>query len=198
MKRITPLIFAVLFAFFVQAHAQFDISIAKRAAIRELLALTGAANKAEDIVRIMTGRLEASRDETIQKILDKRNDLTESERKSLEEMFSGERDAATKRFQDKLIEKINFFETVGELSVAAYDKYYTLEELRDLIRFYKTPTGQKSLRLITPIFAETMKKIEESLLPKINAVMKALQEEDTTEIEQKINAKKPKPDKMSS
>lgn len=198
MKRITLLCLAFLFAFCAQANAQIDISAEKRAAIRELTALIDAEDKAEDVVRIMTSQLEATRDETIKTILDRRSDLTERERTSLEEMFSVERAEATRRFQDKLMRKIDFAETVQQMSAAVYDKYYTLEELKDLINFYKTPTGQKSLRLMTPIFNETMKQMQEKLIPKIPKIMKELQEEDKAEIEQKINAKKPKPDRMSS
>jgi len=94
--------------------------------------------------------------------------------------------------------KINFAETVSEMSAAVYDKYYTLEEIRDLINFYETPTGQKSLKLMTPIFAETMKQMQEKLIPKIPVVIRELQEEDKAEIERRINARKPKPDRMSS
>lgn len=198
IKRFTLLCLALLFAFSAQGFAQNEISPAKRAAIRELMALINAENKAEDVVRIMTSQLETTRDETIQKILDSRSDLTETDRKSLEEMFSGERAEATRNFQDKLMRKINFTELVGEMSAAVYDKYYTLEEIRDLINFYKTPTGQKSLRLMTPIFNETMKQMQEKLIPKIPVVIRELQEEDKAEIERKINAKKPKPDRMSS
>lgn len=198
MKRITLLCLALLFAFSVQASAQTEISNEKRAAIRELMTLINAENKAEDVVRIMTSQLEATRDETIKTILDARSDLTVKERAALEQMFTVERAEATRRFQDKLMLKINFAETVLKMSAAVYDKYYTLEELKDLINFYKTPTGQKSLRLMTPIFAETMQQMQENLLPKIPTVMKELQEEDKAEIERKINAKKPKPDRMSS
>ena len=198
LRRITLLVLALLFAVSAQASARNDISPEKRAAIRELLALINAEKKAEEVVRMMTVQLEATRDEIIKSILDGRSDLTERERASLEEMFLSERADATKQFQDKLMRKINFAETVSEMSAAVYDKYYTLEELRDLIAFYKTPTGQKSLRLMTPIFAETMKQMQEKLIPKIPVVIRELQEEDKAEIERRINARKPKPDRMSS
>ena len=197
LKRITLLMLALLFAVSAQASARNDISPEKRSAIRELMALINAEKKAEEVVRMMTVQLEATRDEIIKSILDERDDLTGKERASLEEMFSSERKDATKQFQDKLMRKINFAQLVTEMSAAVYDKYYTLEELRDLINFYKTPTGQKSLRLMTPIFAETMKQMQERLLPKIPVVIRELQEEDKAEIERRINARKPKPDRMS-
>jgi uncharacterized protein len=196
--RFTPLVLALLFAFFVSAAAQDTISTEKLAAINELMALIKVDDKAEDIVRIMTVQLQTTRAETVKTILDKRTDLTKAEKASLEDEFLKDEKESIRRFQDKLIERLNFSKTVNEISASVYDKYYTLEELKDLIAFYKTPTGQKSLRLMTPIFAETMRQMQERLLPKVPIIMQQLQDEDRKEREQKINARKPKPDRMSS
>ena len=190
--RFTFALFVFLFLFSVSSSAQIDALPEKQAAIRELMSLINAAGKAEDVVRMMTVQLEAAREETIRKALDDRSDLSPRERKALEEMFSVEQAEATRRFQDKLIQRLDFARTVTEMSAAVYDKYYTLEELRDLIAFYKTPTGQKSLKMTTPIFAETMRLMQERLIPKIPGVIKELQEEDKKEIEQKINQRKPR------
>ena len=196
--RFAPLVLALLFAFCVSSNAQEAISPAKLAAINELMALIKVDDKAEDIVRLMTVQLQATRAETVKTILDKRTDLTKAEKASLEDEFLKDEKESIRRFQDKLIARLNFSKTVNEISAGVYDKYYTLEELKDLIAFYKTPTGQKSLRLMTPIFAETMRQMQERLLPKVPIVMQELQDEDRKEIEQKINARKPKPDRMSS
>jgi uncharacterized protein len=43
-----------------------------------------------------------------------------------------------------------------DLAVPIYDKYFSLEEVRGLIRFYETPLGQKSVSVLPQLTAELM------------------------------------------
>jgi hypothetical protein len=80
---------------------------------------------------------------------------------------------------------------INEISSTLLDKYYTLEEVKDLTAFYKTPTGLKSLKMMAPMMTDTMLAMQEKVMPKMMIVMKEIMDEDKAEIEQKINAKKP-------
>ncbi len=113
-------------------------------------------------------------------------------------IIAGEKKYSFKRYQDKLMQKINFNEMVNEIASTLYDKYFTLEEIRDLNAFYKSPTGQKALKTMTPIAADTMQIMQEQLMPKLMIVFKEITDEDRAEIEQKINARNPKPKKNAN
>jgi uncharacterized protein len=43
-----------------------------------------------------------------------------------------------------------------DLAVPIYDKYFSLEEVKGLIRFYETPLGQKSVSVLPQLTAELM------------------------------------------
>jgi uncharacterized protein len=45
-----------------------------------------------------------------------------------------------------------------ELAVPIYDKYFSLEEVQGLIRFYETPLGQKSISVLPQLTAELMEE----------------------------------------
>lgn len=186
------------FALLASASAQTEASSEKQASIKELIYIINGDNKAEELVNIMTAQMQASQDATIKTILDERTDLTVNERKSIENSLINDKKNSLKRFQDRLMQKLNYNALINEVAYNVYDKYYTLEEIKDLNAFYKTPTGQKSLKVMTPIMSDTMQMIQERLLPKIPIIIKELQEEDRLEIEQKINARKPKPKKKAS
>ena len=189
---------ALLFVFSVESYAQTNVSAEKQAAVKELLTLVNANNKTEDIVTMMTAQMENTRKATIKTVLDERTDLTPNERTALEQTLINETGVRIKRIQERLIEKLDFFRMIDEVFISVYDKHYTLEEIRDLITFYKTPTGQKSLKVSPQLMNDAMVQITERMVPKIPEVMKELQDEERKEIEQQVNKKKPRPGNRES
>lgn len=51
-------------------------------------------------------------------------------------------------------------------------------ELRDLIRFYRTPTGKKLIDSTPKIFAESMRLSNEHLVPKLAPIIEKLLKEE--------------------
>jgi hypothetical protein len=101
----------------------------------------------------------------------------------------------SKRVSGKFMEKLNYKEMTNEISLTLYDKYYSFDEIKDLIVFYKSPTGQKTLKTMKPLLNESMSMTQERLLPKLPGIIREIQEEEKLEIDRRINAKKPRPGK---
>lgn len=198
LKNLILSILLAACAFVAQAEAQTTIAPEKQAAIKELIALINSENKATDLLTAITAQMETSRRETVKALLDDRKDLTAQERKSLEDSFLNDEKYSYKRFQERLTQKLDYDAMMNEVSAAIFDKYYSLEEIKDLTAFYRTPTGQKSLKIMPTVFAESMAAVQQKILPKLLEVIKELNEEDRREIEEKINAKKPRPKKPDS
>ncbi|HFK5569405.1 hypothetical protein BAX97_14405 [Elizabethkingia meningoseptica] len=62
-----------------------------------------------------------------------------------------------------------------ELLIPVYSKYYTEKELEDIIAFYKTPTGQKVIKVLPEMSKESMQigqewgmRLGEKIMKKIN------------------------------
>jgi hypothetical protein len=202
IKKLVLTFFMVSAAFIAQASAQTEtepqISPEKQAAIKELVSIVNADDKSADLMNLFMTQMDSMREATIKMILDERTDLTAAERKAIEDVLIADKKESTKRFQEKLVQKLNFTEMIKEISVIVYDKYFTLEEIKDLVAFYKTPTGQKALKTMTPLMADTMQLTAERLVPKIPGIMKEIENEQKQEIEQVVNAKKPRPKKPAS
>ena len=197
-RKISFTLFLLAFALIGQTLAQEAVSAEKQAAIKELTTLLNTGNKAEDFVNIISQQMEVSRKSAVTTALDERTDLTAAERKALEEVLINEQGNRIKRFQERLMRKLDFNRMMDEIGASVYDKYYTLEEVKDLIVFYKSPTGQKSLKLMTTVMTESMRQVQERIVPKIPVVIQELQEEDRKEIQQQINKKKPRAVKSES
>jgi hypothetical protein len=192
IRKLTFSLFLFAFAFFAPANAQTAVAPDKQAALKELVALVNGDNKAEDILNIMLAQMDASRDMSVKAVINERTDLTPAEKKALEESILVEMKKSSDRFKAKFISKLNYNEMMSEISYVVYDKHYTLEEIRDLVAFYKTTTGQKVLKTMSPVAEDAMKLTQERLLPKIPVIIQELMEEDRKEIEQQINTRKPK------
>jgi hypothetical protein len=194
-KKLTLTIFMLICALSASISAQTAASSEKQTAIKELVFLINGDNKMEEMMNVMASQMQASQDTTAKAMLDERTDLTVTERQALEDALISDKKYSYKRFHDKFIQKFNYTELMNEISYAAFDKYYTLEEIKELTAFYKTPTGKKSIKMATAIAADTMQTVQERLMPKMMIVIEEIQEEDKAEMEQKINAKKPRPKK---
>jgi uncharacterized protein len=60
-----------------------------------------------------------------------------------------------KSFWDEFAKEIDVNELV-ELVIPLYQKHFTEPELQELVRFYKTPTGQKVIRTLPLVTQESM------------------------------------------
>ena len=64
---------------------------------------------------------------------------------------------------------------LAEKLTAVYDKYYTHEEIEELIAFYQSPVGQKTIKILPALTTESMKLGMEwgkSLMPLIEKRLK--------------------------
>jgi hypothetical protein len=198
LKKITLTIFMIAFALIAQANAQTEIAPEKQTAVKELVSLINADNQAETMVGLLTAQMDSMREPIIDAVLKERTDLSAAERQTVRELLLADQNNAEKRFQEKLMQKINFTEMINEISMIVYDKYYTLDEIKELTAFYKTPTGQKTLKNMTPLMTDTLKLTQERVISKIPVVLKELEDEEKQEIERQVNAKKPRPKKSVS
>ncbi|HMS43852.1 MAG TPA: DUF2059 domain-containing protein [Pyrinomonadaceae bacterium] len=198
MKKITLLIAVVMLFAFQTIKAQNEISAEKRQAIKDLIALINKDNNSEELFRVLMTQMEESNAEIIKTILDERTDLTQAERKDLEKQLVDNYKNQSKVFQDKLMQKLDYNAMTEEIMTTVYDKYYTLEEINDLIVFYKSPTGQKTLKTMQPLMIDTLKLTQEKLGPKILSVIQEIRDEQKREIAKKAEEIMPRKRKTNN
>ena len=87
---------------------------------------------------------------------------------------------------------------MDEIMTALYDKYYTLEEINDLTAFYKSPTGQKTLKTMQPLMLDTLKLTQEKIIPKMISVMQEIREEQRREMAKKADEIMPRKKKQKN
>ncbi len=98
---------------------------AKRADIRKLIELTGAANISADALEKMIEPLKASYPQV------------------------------PEEFWNTFVHEVHSDELV-DLVIPIYDKYYTRDEIQELMHFYQTPVGQKTIKVLPKLSAEAI------------------------------------------
>jgi hypothetical protein len=126
--------------------------------------------------------------------LDADKDLTESQRQELRKSAI----EAYNRVDQQLTGFLNDKAQITPLSEAAvfevYDQAFTEAELRELIGFFSTATGQKVLQFLPTLSAQVQKSFQSMLLPKISEFITPKIKAETDQLKQKImETKKHKP-----
>jgi hypothetical protein len=73
--------------------------------------------------------------------------------------------------------KIDFDDLMHESFVHIYAKYFTEQELVDLVAFYTTPTGRKTIEVLDDLMRDGMKVGMEKFAPKLEEAMTAAMSE---------------------
>jgi hypothetical protein len=76
------------------------------------------------------------------------------------------------------------------VSYELYDQHFTVEDLRHMIAFYKTATGEKLISIMPRLFSESMAKISERLTPIVQAISQEIMEEELKRAEAASPVKK--------
>jgi len=140
-----------------------DLTAAKAADIRRLMEITGAANLGIQfgtaVSRQMFQALKAARPD----LPDRAMTVIEKEINSL----LGEKISTPGGLMDRII--------------PIYSKYYSQEEIRELLAFYQSPIGRKTIQVLPKVLSESMvagQQWGQSLGPEVQKrVMAALQRE---------------------
>ncbi|MEW6209522.1 MAG: DUF2059 domain-containing protein [Acidobacteriota bacterium] len=149
------------------ARAQEAIKPEKRALIKQLLTLVQADKIAEQVTSVLLKQFEERYQEMLAQALANAPELSKEEREKAARRAPEVSAWALKRIRELMIEKIDFAGFMEQSAYPLYDKYFTEEELKDLVAFYETPTGQKSIKVMPALFQESFQKAQEWIGPKI-------------------------------
>ena len=187
MKKILQitLLFSLLFGFssFLKAQQQ-TIPAEKRAVIAELVALTKIDKHINEITDTMLNSFEQTYPLIIKQTLDKTPGLKSTEREKLENQLVERQQFFSKKFRERLPQELNYNEYIEKGLYPLYDKFFTENELRDLVTFYRTPTGQKVIDTMPKLFAESMQASQRELLPKVLKLVGEIVQEEFQNVRQ--------------
>ena len=80
-------------------------------------------------------------------------------------------------------EKIDLKSIQKVVAIHLYDKYYSKDELQNLVDFYKTPTGQKTIQVMPQLTQESMNLFNQLFVPPLVEIQEQIIEEELENLE---------------
>ena len=150
------------------AKSDAEVTESKQEMISELLTIVGIVGMAEQmrdqqsVVELM--QMRPSYHEMMEMATAEQTDLSEVDRQLLLARLD-DFDAFAARFQALFIERLNFSTIIETVYPPLYDKYFSEEELRQVVTFYRTPAGRKSIEVMPALMQEAGMGIEAAVRP---------------------------------
>lgn len=179
------------------ANAQADaatkpeISAEKKVLIRELLDLTNSTQITQSMVKAQFDEMEKQLPDIEWKAISESADiakLTPAQRNAIRAKMNERLAKTSKRMREVFEQRIDLKQMIEDMSYPLYDKYFSESELRDLVTFYKSGTGKRVIEVMPALLAESIGRSMDVMLPKIQEVVREVQEADTKEYEEYIES----------
>lgn len=155
-----------------------DISAEKRALIKELLTVTNARATSEAVLNSIMDQQQQQVAKLISETLLKRDGHSPPADEALRKKTLESAQRSGDRFRQLVKQQVDFAKLMEDISYSVYDKHFTEGELRDLITFYQSPTGRKSITVMPQLFADSMQKSSEILIPQFQGIIGQLMREE--------------------
>ena len=189
LLSLTVISFALMTSAMAQDPSKPEITSAKRALIAELLQITEVEKTATGVYQ---GFLEQQRKLSVDVIthtVEAHPDyaqLSDENKERVKKEVLEKSTHADRRVQELIEERINFPKFIEDISYQLYDKYFTEQELKDLIDFYKSPTGKKATAIVPKLFAESMELASVALQPKLQEVITIFTKEESERVDREL------------
>jgi hypothetical protein len=137
----------------------------KHALVKELLEVTESKKLAEQVTATVMQQMQANYTDLIVQSFTKERQLSDAQVKRLQAESAASYARFAKRFRELFFQKVDFGKLMEDVSMPLYEKYFSETELKDLIAFYKTQTGKKTLTVMPQLMGESMQRTSQMLNP---------------------------------
>jgi hypothetical protein len=187
MVRIRRIVVAILTAGALMQPAKSDAELteSKQETIRELLTIVGVVGMAEQMreqqgmVELM--RMQPSYPEMMAFAVSEQTDLSEEDRQLLLARLMNF-EAFAERFHTLFVERLNFSTIIEDVYPPLYDKHFSEKELRQMLAFYHTPVGRKSIELMPSLMQEAAAGVEKTVRPVAITLIQAIVAEERAKL----------------
>ena len=169
----------------VGAAAPEGIAPEKAALIQELLEVTQSRKNAEAVLRATFDQTDQNLKTFLSQSLIQDKNLSPRERSETQQGMTEMAQTMSRRYREVFQKRVNFPQLMEEISMTLYDRHFTEAELRDMVVFYRTPTGQKTIQVMPQLYSESMRMTSERLMPVQQEVFREVVQEVTARMKRR-------------
>ena len=157
---------------------EVEIDGKKRQAIEELLTVT----EFDERVNLFSAALasnarKAFRLAIFDEMKDSKSSSKELSKEALDKAVEEESKVLVERYMVLFNEQVDLKEVVRKIAFDTYAKYFSTDELKDIVAFYKTPTGAKARKIMPQLARESLIETQEAMRPKLRSILKSVLDE---------------------
>jgi hypothetical protein len=167
----------------------------KRALIKELLEVVDVKRSINALYNTMVEEQERNLPDIVWEAVASMPEvkrLSKADQTVLRAQLAQEAKRIGEHIRELFMKKIDLGKLLEDISYVAYDKYFNEEQLKDLIAFYNSPTGKRTIEVMPALFQESMTQTMEAVRPKLGELMNELLKEEGERIQQTVASYKPK------
>lgn len=173
------------------ARSQDTITPERTALVKELMEATGGKKQFTDMTSSMLDMQTDTASQAFDAVFADDKTLTAADRAMIKDLTTESINRMMAKSKEFFAEKLDFDKMVENVFTPVYAKHFTDEDLRAMIAFYRTPTGQKTIKELPQIMSELGISISKTIMPEYMEFMNATIEAEKTAIKQKLKPKKP-------
>lgn len=162
----------------VPAATSPTLTPAKKALILELLKMTDADKQVEMIINQLTLSHQRRYPTLLAQAINAAPNLSDEKKKELIASAQEQSARSSERLRQLFMQKIDLSQVMQEVALVVYDKNFTESEMQDIITFYKTPTGKKTLQALPVVMSESMEMTTALITPPLSDIMKQVLQEE--------------------
>ncbi|MDY7022719.1 MAG: DUF2059 domain-containing protein [Cyanobacteriota bacterium] len=159
-----------------------QISREKQQLIEEFLELTGGERTFQQVSQAMLSQMEQQFGAMLSSDLIGTEQLSPQERQQMATQLNQEMSRILQKYNRMFLERIDYQQIVEEVYYPLYDKYFTEDDLRVLIDFYKSPTGRKTIEVMPQLLQESIQRTTEVIGSTVTRIMQEIIAEELQRI----------------
>ncbi len=128
--------------------------------LRELFELTGVKNNYAGLNNVIINQMQAGFFQAADQNIDGSN-MTEEQKKQVGEILKNRFSEMVKGYQNYIAEKMPYEQVESEIYMPLYKETYTHEEIKELLKFYSSPVGKKTIEFSQSIPEKAAEKSAE-------------------------------------
>jgi len=181
MSATRSLAAALMLALAASAATGAERDEPKRALIRELIRLSGVDDASGQIVELTLAQLSPAFGEVVNQVLLSETELSEEDKQKLRAHLANyERFSET--FRKRFPERIDMALVLESIYVPLYEASFSTAELQEVVVFYRTPTGQKLVKVVPQLLQQGMEQMLPVVQPRVMALVGEILAEQRAEL----------------
>ncbi len=156
--------------------------------LRTLLELTGVKNNYAGLNNVILNQMQAGFFQAADQNIDSTS-MSEEQRLQVGEMLKTRFSEMAKNYQNFVAENMPYIQVEKEIYIPLYKETYSHDEIKELLKFYSSPTGKKTIEFSRKISEQAARKSAEKYDAMIAEYVKSQIDENISLVKKEVKEK---------